>query len=321
LTGPDHFGSSGIAAQIVVLVAQSGSERCSSQVRALLEQGFKVLTAADGPEILTLLGSKALDCVVTDAALPQLNGIELLGRMHELDPDLPVVLVTDHPTVDCAAKAVEYGAFRYLGGSVTLEQLVEVVRLAAQVCRVSRLRRQAFVHVRHAELPTEGRASLEAHFERTLAGLWMGFQPVVHWPARRIVAYEALLRSEDGVHADPETLLDVAARLGRLPDVGRAIRSAVADTVRSTAEPFDFFVNLHSRDLLDANLFLSSEPLSTVAERVVLEITERASLEQISGLSDRRRRPGRRLCRSHLIRAASAGRGEARHGPGPRHPP
>jgi len=66
-----------------------------------------------------------------------------------------------------------------------------------------------------------------------------------------------------------------------LPAVGRSVRALAAAIVPTVPAESRLFINLHPCDLLDDQLFSPSEPLSKVARHVVLEVTERSSLEQI----------------------------------------
>jgi EAL domain-containing protein (putative c-di-GMP-specific phosphodiesterase class I) len=76
-------------------------------------------------------------------------------------------------------------------------------------------------------------------------------------------------------------VLDAAERLGRLDALGRITRAKSAEQVARAPEVPQLFVNLHVRDLLDPDLLNPDAPLSKIAERVVLEITERSSLEDV----------------------------------------
>ena len=77
-----------------------------------------------------------------------------------------------------------------------------------------------------------------------------------------------------------------AMRLGRLESLGRAIRSLASEPIPADAD-FALFVNLHVTDLTDPSLSDPESPLSKIAHRVVLEITERSSLDEVK---DARRR-------------------------------
>jgi EAL domain-containing protein (putative c-di-GMP-specific phosphodiesterase class I) len=121
---------------------------------------------------------------------------------------------------------------------------------------------------------------LEAKLGACLAHLAMHFQPIVHAQTRAHFASEALLRSKDKSLPHPGAILDAAERLEKVPTLGRAVRAQVAKVI--VAAPADrgiVFVNLHLLDLFDKQLMSPFSPLSKVASRVVLEITERNSLD------------------------------------------
>jgi EAL domain-containing protein (putative c-di-GMP-specific phosphodiesterase class I) len=124
------------------------------------------------------------------------------------------------------------------------------------------------------------RAELEARFERALAGLWMAFQPIVEVTSHRVFAFEALLRTSEDSLRRPDILIAVAERLGRVPELGRAVRAAVARAAPEAPVDALLFVNLHGLELGDDELYAPSSPLSAIASRVVLEITERIALDE-----------------------------------------
>jgi EAL domain-containing protein (putative c-di-GMP-specific phosphodiesterase class I) len=84
----------------------------------------------------------------------------------------------------------------------------------------------------------------------------------------------------------PAAVIEAAERLGRLNDLGRAVRRHVANTVSKSPVPL-VFVNVHTDDLLDDELYDRTAPLSRCAERTVLEVTERASVDRIADLQSR----------------------------------
>jgi EAL domain-containing protein (putative c-di-GMP-specific phosphodiesterase class I) len=126
-------------------------------------------------------------------------------------------------------------------------------------------------------------AELEVQFERAVDAIQMVFQPIVYAHDYSIFGYEALLRSRDPDLPHPGALLDAAERLNRLSKLGRHIRAHVARTFATAEDSRGFlFVNLHALDLLDKSLSSPFSPLAKIAHRVVLEVTERASLDSIS---------------------------------------
>jgi EAL domain-containing protein (putative c-di-GMP-specific phosphodiesterase class I) len=132
--------------------------------------------------------------------------------------------------------------------------------------------------------PARDLRELETAFERCLAGLAMNFQPIVHADTRARFACEALLRSKDKSLPHPGAILDAAERLEKVPALGRAVRAQVAKVIAEAPSDCVVFVNLHLLDLFDKQLVSPFSPLSKVATRVVLEITERNSLDDASDI-------------------------------------
>lgn len=253
--------------------------------RLLQGKGYQVVAARDGAEAELLFRSDQFDVVLTDIAMPGLSGIELLMSVRARDPDIPVVLITGEPAVSTAIKALEYGAFHYLTKPVDLPTLNEVVD------RASRLRRMAQMKRRAAELLENGNSvdleGLQRSFESVLDSLWLGFQPIVEANSGRVYGYEALLRSEEAALPHPGAVLDAAEKLQRTDELSRIIRGRCAQTVSDSDREVVLFVNLQTTDLLDPELTSPSAPLSQIADRVILEITERSSLEKIPDVRQR----------------------------------
>jgi EAL domain-containing protein (putative c-di-GMP-specific phosphodiesterase class I) len=127
---------------------------------------------------------------------------------------------------------------------------------------------------------TQELVELEVALGKCLAALTMHFQPIVYASSRARFGYEALLRSRDKSLPHPGAILDAAERLERIPALGRAVRAQSAKVIADApVERGLVFINLHLLDLFDKQLTSPFSPLSKVANRVVLEITERTSLE------------------------------------------
>jgi EAL domain-containing protein (putative c-di-GMP-specific phosphodiesterase class I) len=77
-------------------------------------------------------------------------------------------------------------------------------------------------------------------------------------------------------------VLEAAERLGRLHDLGRRVRQRAVEGFKPADDESLLFVNLHPADLLDADLYDRAAPLTKIAHRVVLEITERAALDDLT---------------------------------------
>jgi EAL domain-containing protein (putative c-di-GMP-specific phosphodiesterase class I) len=151
---------------------------------------------------------------------------------------------------------------------------------------MARVKQQAAELLGHAGALGADRAGLEASFDRAMQSMWIAYHPIVDVRKQAVFGYEALLRSTEPSLPHPGAVIDAAMRLGRIEPLGRAIRSLAAEPIPAD-ENFALFVNLHVTDLTDPALSDPESPLSKIAHRVVLEITERSSLDEVK---DARRR-------------------------------
>jgi two-component system NtrC family response regulator len=104
---------------------------------ALLEdEGFEVLTAPGGSEALEVHKSSDLDLILTDMKMPKMDGIELLENIKANDPDLPVIMMTAHGTVDKAVEAMQKGAYTYVLKPFDNERLIIYVKKATSMYQV-----------------------------------------------------------------------------------------------------------------------------------------------------------------------------------------
>ena len=263
-----------------VLIAEDDPLQLRAYARALRAVGFEVDRAEDGEKAVNLLLANTYDAVISDITLPCMDGVGVLQAAQRCDPDLPVILMTGTPRLDTAISAVEHSAFRYLLKPLSMVQLQETVIYSVQMHRISVLRRMAIELASAAWSPAEDSSSLGRLFDRALQSIWMAYQPVFSCKERRIFSYEALLRTDEPTMAAPCVLLSAAERLNRTAEVGRIVRDRVATEVPSAPARF-VCVNLHSSDLLDEHLYDPGSALSRVADRVFLEVTERASLASV----------------------------------------
>jgi EAL domain-containing protein (putative c-di-GMP-specific phosphodiesterase class I)/ActR/RegA family two-component response regulator len=271
---------------ILVVDDEAGLREILSDV--LVEAGYEVQTAANGKEAMGLLEGKDYDAVLSDVNMPDVDGLGFLRAVRERDLDVPVILMSGAPDLPTSLQAIEYGAFRFLPKPLRPADVTATVDRAVRMHRLARVKRDALQHLGLGERLVGDRAGLEASFARALQAVWMAYQPIVRTSDRGVYAHEALVRSRDEVMPHPGALFGAAERLNRVHELGRAIRRSVATDIEAAAGQ-TVFVNLHSRELADEALFTPGQGLSRHAASVVLEITERASLE---GIPDVRARVG-----------------------------
>ena len=284
--GPDPVAVDAPSRGLILLVDDEPAI-ARAYARTLGAAGFTVVTASDGREAADVARERSFDVIVSDIAMPTMDGLELLRMVREYDLDVPFVIMTGGPAVDSAARAMEYGALRYLIKPVTPEDLEAVIARAVRLHQMAKIKREALEMFRLEGKHLGDRASLEARLGRAMETLWIAYQPIVSWSKRATFAYEALVRNEEPTLRSPPDLFEAAERLGRLQDLGRAVRDRVARTLDEQPTSSLLFINLHAMELDDDSLISAAAPLSRHAARVVLEVTERAPLEKIRDVTAR----------------------------------
>lgn len=266
-----------------VLIVDDDEPLLRAHARALTRQGFEVEAVTSGAAAEEALERTSYGVILSDIDMPGMDGITLLEHIRQHDLDVPVIMITGAPSMDTAIKAMEHGALRYLVKPVDLSELGQVASDAVRLHRLAKAKRQALELAGGVEHLVGDRAGLVASFGRAMDTLYIDYQPIVSWSNRTVYAYEALLRSREPSLPHPGAILEAAERLGSVHELGRRIRDRAIAPIASLPENALLFLNLHPDDLLDATLFAADTPLAAVADRVVLEITERSSLH---GLDD-----------------------------------
>jgi len=226
------------------------------------------------------LDAGEFDAMVADLRLPDGNGLDLLRDLRGANSELPVIVITGAPSIESAAQALRGRVSEYLTKPFGREEIVQAVRAAVDAGRISRLRTKLLASRFGGDEFVQDLKQTEEAFARALPKIRMVFQPIVRAQDSTAFGYEALLRCDEPTLASPLRLLAAAEVLGRVHDVGRGVRASVAATMLEHRERSEaIFVNLHPTELSSAVLAELTEPLLKVSRRVVLEVTERAALE------------------------------------------
>jgi len=268
-----------------VLVVEDDPTLRLAYARFLESAGWEVATASDGLAGSALVQPDAFDVIVSDISMPRMGGIDFIRAIRQKDQDIPVIFMTGEPQLKTAVEALTYGAYRYLTKPFAAKEFRTIVARAAHLHQMARLKRQAFALTQGGESLPGNRDALETSFTAALERMWIAYQPIVSWSTRTVLAYEALVRTTEPSLKNPAELIAAGERLDRLPEMGRRIRSKVAEAAAEAPADALLFVNLHPLDLNDEELLGPQSPLSKIASRVVLEVTERSSLDGIGGLA------------------------------------
>jgi len=252
---------------------------------AVLEtRGLKAIEADTGAAGLAVLNAEAIQVVVVDINLPDVDGVELLAAIRKRDPLLPTLVMTGIPSVENAQRALRGRATAFLTKPVVPSTFVEEVERAVNQGQVARLQQKLLMSKAGSGEMLNDLAATEKAFNESVAGLHMAFQPIVLAHDRSIYAYEALMRSR-GPYANPGEFLAAAEALDRVIELGRTVRQSIARTLEEHRERFEpIIVNLHPMEIRSEILTHEDEPLLPFASRIVLEVTERAQLSSTQDL-------------------------------------
>ena len=103
----------------------------AAQLRALLEQDFDVVaTVGDGRSLLATADTMRPDAVVTDIAMPDLDGLAATSALRDRHADIPVVLVTIHDDPEVVRAGLEAGALGYVLKQDAPDHLLAAIHLA-----------------------------------------------------------------------------------------------------------------------------------------------------------------------------------------------
>ncbi|MFO8058173.1 MAG: response regulator, partial [bacterium] len=94
--------------------------------RMLQKHKLKLLEAGTGEQALDLLNSNLVDVVLLDVRLPDINGIDVLKHTKSIDPEIVVIIMTAHGTVNMAVEAMKEGAFEFLTKPFETPELVPI---------------------------------------------------------------------------------------------------------------------------------------------------------------------------------------------------
>jgi DNA-binding NtrC family response regulator len=93
-------------------------------------EGYKIEEAADGLEGINLFKRKSYDVVLCDIKMPKVDGMEFLEQAVQVNPDVPVIMVSGHGNIDTAVEAVKKGAFDYISKPPDLNRILITIRNA-----------------------------------------------------------------------------------------------------------------------------------------------------------------------------------------------
>jgi len=94
-----------------VLIVDDEESIRSSLDRLLSYEKYKTFLAGDGKEALDTVSNERVDIVLLDIKMPGMDGLEVLAKLKEMNPELPVIIISGHGNIATAVEATKLGAF------------------------------------------------------------------------------------------------------------------------------------------------------------------------------------------------------------------
>ena len=244
---------------------------------------WEIETAASGPEALALMDHEPFDVIVSDERMPGQSGSELLSLVRQQYPSTIRIILSGQASMEAAVKAINSAEiYRFLIKPCSPMEVAATIEEAL----LKRAEKIDFERWRESSLE-RNTDELSSSFDRALGLLYPCFQPILNADDRSVFAYEALCRSTEPGISTPVEIINTATLLDRYQEFGRAVRDAVALRIPDAPRDCSIFVNVDGQELADNRLTRSDEPLAPFAARVIVEITERESLEGSGDLAPR----------------------------------
>jgi two-component system nitrogen regulation response regulator NtrX len=111
-----------------ILIADDEQAVRASLQRLLEFESYRVVMAADGPAALAAVRDRAIDLALIDIKMPGMDGLEVLSQLHTDHPQLPVVIISGHGTIQTAVEATRLGAFDFVEKPIDADRLLLVIR-------------------------------------------------------------------------------------------------------------------------------------------------------------------------------------------------
>jgi putative two-component system response regulator len=223
---PEVFMEELVPTQSTILVVDDDHQVLESILLMLSAHGYQVVTADCAAEALDRLDDREIKVVLTDIRMPGMDGIELAAKIHERDPDLPVLIMTAYAETEVAVGALKSGAFDFIYKPLNPGLLVHAIGKAAAFSQMKRIeknyRQDLEVEVKKK---TEELKDLNREIIRrlTVVAEYRDTDTGQHnW---RIGRFSGILARELGLPADFVELISLASTLH---DIGKV---AVPDSI------------------------------------------------------------------------------------------
>jgi DNA-binding NtrC family response regulator len=136
-----------------ILLIDDEAIALTNLTHVLKREGYDVTACKNGESGLEALNRGDFDLVLTDLKMPGIDGMEVLRQVQASEPDVPVIMITGHATLDSAVEAMKAGAHHYLAKPFRLAEAREVVRSALEMRRIRRENQELRLRVEQLQNP------------------------------------------------------------------------------------------------------------------------------------------------------------------------
>ncbi|MEK7369567.1 MAG: response regulator [Planctomycetota bacterium] len=123
-------GKTPLSNKHTILVVDDDPEIVTLLSKILLSEGYNVMDAQNGLEALRKVKKGGIDLVILDLIMPEMGGIEVLKRLGDIAPKLPVIVLTGHGDLQTAREAMMLGAYEYITKPFDADFVKAVVKKA-----------------------------------------------------------------------------------------------------------------------------------------------------------------------------------------------
>ena len=132
-----------------ILLIDDEAIALSNLSHVLEREGYTVTACKNGESGLAAMQNTRFDLVLTDLRMPGIDGMDVLRHIRETTPEVPVIMITGHATLDSAVEAMKAGAHHYIAKPFRLDEAREVVRSALELGRIRRENMQLKERIEH----------------------------------------------------------------------------------------------------------------------------------------------------------------------------
>lgn len=113
-----------------IMLVDDEEEFTNALSERMESRGMTVVTADSGQVAIERAEKEAFDAIILDMMMPGMDGIETLKRLHEINPNLQIIMLTGHATLEKGIEAVKLGAMDFLEKPADIQKLMEKIKEA-----------------------------------------------------------------------------------------------------------------------------------------------------------------------------------------------